>query len=84
MNTDQYDMWIKSHQSQMADFDITDAVMNRIAQKNCKESLVDKARNNIIANLQYAKASVRTCVLVSGALAGALRMIFVVYYALFT
>jgi hypothetical protein len=84
MNTDQYDMWIKNHQSPKADFDITDAVMNRIAQNIGKESISDKVRNRFLMNLHQAKASVRTCVLVSGALAGALRMLFVVYYALFT
>jgi hypothetical protein len=84
MNTDQYDMWIKKHQSQSADFNISDAVMNRIAQNSRKESTVDKVRNRFLMNLHQAKASLRTCVLVSGALAGALRMLFVVYYALFT
>jgi len=84
MNTQQYDMWIKSHQAQTPDFDIADAVMNRIAQNCQKESIADKVRIRVLDYFLQAKASVRTCVLVSGALAGALRMLFVVYYALFT
>lgn len=83
MKTDQYDMWIKNHQSPKDDFDITDAVMNRIAGEIQKESVFDKVRNRILMNLYQAKTSVRTCLLISGALAGALRMLFVVYYALF-
>jgi uncharacterized protein len=84
MKTDQYDIWIKNRQSIKTDFDITDAVMNRIAQDSQKESIGDKVINRLLMNLHQAKASVRTCVLVSGALAGALRMLFVVYYTLFT
>jgi hypothetical protein len=84
MNTDQYDMWIESRQVQMTDFDITDAVMDRIAQNTRKESILDKVRNWFLLNLYQAKASVRACVLAFGALAGVLRMVFVVYYALFT
>jgi hypothetical protein len=84
MKTDQYDLWMKNHQSLKDDFDITDAVMNRIAQDSQKESIVDKVINRFLMNLHQAKASLRTCVLVSGALAGAFRMLFVVYYALFT
>ena len=84
MNTDQYDMWIESHQAEMTEFDITDAVMDRIAQKSQKESIFDKTKNWFLLNLYQAKASVRACVLAFGALAGVLRMMFVVYYALFT
>ena len=84
MNTDQYDMWIEGHQAEMTDFDITDAVMDRIAKSTHKESILDKMRNWFLLNLYQAKASVRACVLAFGALAGVLRMMFVVYYALFT
>jgi hypothetical protein len=84
MNTDQYDMWIESRQSPKTDFDIADAMMKRIAQDSQKESISDKVRNRVLVNFQQAKALMRTCVLVAGALAGALRMLFVVYYALFT
>ena len=84
MNTEQYDMWIESRQAEMTEFDITDAVMGRIAQNAQKESILDKVRNWFLMNLYQAKASVRACVLAFGALAGVLRMMFVVYYALFT
>ncbi len=84
MNTDQYDMWIESRQAQKTNFDITDAVMDRIAENTHKESIPDKVRNWFLLNLYQAKASVRACVLAFGALAGVLRMMFVVYYALFT
>ena len=84
MNTDQYDMWMQNRQSTKTDFDITDAVMNRIDQNIAKESIFDKVRNRILMNLHQAKASVRASVIAAGALAGALRMLFVIYYALFT
>jgi len=84
MNTEQYDMWIKSRQSTTDYFDITDTVMKSIMQQDRKESLADKAANHFLAYFNQAKTSVRACILVSGALAGALRMLFVVYYALFT
>ena len=77
-------MWIEKHQAQTADFDITDAVVNRIAENCQKESMAEKVRTRVLVNFQQAKALMRTCVLVAGALAGALRMLFVVYYALFT
>ncbi len=84
MNTKQYEMWIENHQTETGDFDITDAVMRRIAQKRRRQSVLDKVRQWYLLNLLQAKALVRVCVLVSGAMAGLLRMMFVVYYALFT
>lgn len=83
MNTKQYEMWIENHQTETGGFDITDAVMRRIAQKRRRQSVLDKVRQWYLLNLLQAKALVRVCVLVSGAMAGLLRMTFVVYYALF-
>jgi len=83
MNTKQYEMWIKNHQAETGDFDITDAVMRRVAQKRRRQSVPDKVRQWYLLNLLQAKALVRVCVLVTGAVAGLLRMMFVVSYALF-
>lgn len=84
MNTNHYDMWIKSHQLEKTDFDITDSVMEQIAKETNKPNLLQRAWQIFLFDLLQTKALLRAFVLISGAIAGLLRMIFVVYYALFT
>ncbi len=77
-------MWIKSHQLEKTDFDITDSVMEQIAKETNKPNLLQRAWQIFLFDLLQTKALLRAFVLISGAIAGLLRMIFVVYYALFT
>ena len=83
MNTTNYDMWIKNHQLEKTDFDITDSLMEQIAKETHKPNIIQRAWQVFLFDLLPTKALLRYCVLVSGAIAGLLRMIFVVYYALF-
>ena len=84
MNTELYEKWVKSHQTEKGDIDIADAVMRRIAQKAHKPNVLKRTWESILLDLIQAKVFVRTCVLVSGALMGLLRMVFQIYSVLFT
>ena len=84
MNTELYDKWIKSHQIDSGDIDITDAAMRRIAEKAHKPNVLKQTWESILLDLVQAKVFVRACVLVSGALMGILRMVFQIYSVLFT
>ena len=83
MNSKHYDVWKKSRQIEARDFDIADAVMEQVNRKTCRESGLKSSLNSLLASLINAGAFVRACVVVSGALAGLLRMMLVYYYALF-
>lgn len=83
MNTSNYDNWIKSHQLEKTDFDITNSVMEQIAIETRKPNIIQRAWHVFLFDLLPTKALLRYSVLVSGAIAGVLRMIFVIYYALF-
>ena len=83
MNSKYYEAWKTSHQIETSDFDIADAVMEHVTRKACKQSVLKSSLDLLLLNLIQAKACVRICVLICGALAGLLRMMFVVYYALF-
>ncbi len=84
MNTSNYDNWIKSHQQETTDFDITYSVLEQITTETRKPNIIQRAWQVFLFDLLPTKALLRYSVLVSGAIAGALRMIFVGYYALFT
>ena len=84
MNTELYDKWIKNHQTESGDIDITGAVMSRITEKAHRPNVLKQTWESILLDLIQAKAFVRACVLVSGALMGLLRMLFQMYSALFT
>ena len=83
MNNSNYENWIKTHQLEYADFDITDSVMQQIAIETRKPNIIQRTWEVFVFDLLPTKALLRYSVLVSGAIAGLLRMIFVVYYALF-
>ena len=78
-----YENWIKTHQIEKTDFNIADSVMEKIAIKTRKPNIIQRAWHVFLFDLLPTKALLRYSVLVSGAIAGALRMIFIVYYALF-
>lgn len=82
MNTDHYDKWIKNHQLEKTDFDITDSLMEQITKKIRKPNILQRAWQVFLFDLLPTKALLRYSVLVSGAIAGLLRMIFIVYYGL--
>lgn len=84
MKTELYDRWIKSYQTETADVDIADEVMNRIMGKAQKSNILKRTWENILLDLVQAKAFVRACVLVSGALLGLLRTFIQIYSVLFT
>ncbi|MHC4551737.1 MAG: hypothetical protein ACYSUT_03065 [Planctomycetota bacterium] len=84
MNTTQYDKWIKSHQTRTGGVDMTEAVMNRIAQKANKPNIVKMAWQGILLDLIQARTLAKACVLAGGALMGLLRMFLQIYSVLFT
>lgn len=78
-----YENWIKTHQIEKTDFNIADSVMEKIAIKTRKPNIIQRAWHVFLFDLLPTKALLRYSVLVSGAIAGLLRTIFIVYYALF-
>jgi len=83
MNTELYDKWIKSHQTEDGNIDITDTVMCRITEKAHKPNVLKQTWESLLLDLMQAKVLVRACVLASGALIGLLRMCMQIYSALF-
>ena len=84
MKTELYKKWIKSHQIESVDVNMADVVMNRIVIKAKRPNILKRTWENILLDLIQAKAFVRACVLVSGALMGVLRMFMQIYSVLFT
>ncbi|MHC4526092.1 MAG: hypothetical protein ACYTEU_04125 [Planctomycetota bacterium] len=83
MNRELYDKWIKSHQIEESDVDITDAVMSRITENAHQPNVLKQTWESILLDLMQTRVFVRTCVLTSGALIGLLRMCMQIYSALF-
>lgn len=75
MNTDLYEAWKQSHQIPLGDFDISDAVMQKIAEKDIRPNILSRAWEAFILNMCEAKGLVRACVLFLGALLGAARVL---------
>ena len=83
MNTELYDKWLKSHQLEDDNIDITDTVMAQIGEKVCTPNVLRQRWENLLLDLMQAKIFVRISVLTSGALMGLLRMMFQIYSGLF-
>lgn len=84
MNTELYDKWIKSHQVESGDLDIADSVMSRIVEKAHKPNVLKRTWEIFLLELIQARVLVKSCVLISGALIGLLRMFVQMYSVLFT
>lgn len=84
MKTEQYNQWIKSHQVEAGDMDISGAVMNRIAEETHRPNVFKRTWENVLLDLIQTKALVRVCVLASGALMGLVRLFVQMYSVLFT
>jgi hypothetical protein len=83
MNTKLYETWIKSHQIEPVNLDMTDSVMARITQKACRPGVLQQAKDVFWLDLIGAKRWVQTCIFVLGALMGLLRMALQIYSLLF-
>jgi hypothetical protein len=83
MNTKLYEMWIKSHQVEPADLDMTDSVMERITQNASKPGVLQRTWEIFLLDMIGAKRWVQTCIFVLGALMGLLRMALQIYSLLF-
>ncbi len=84
MNSELYEKWIKSHQNIAGDVDITDAVMKQITPKPCESNILERTWETILLDLLQTRVLTKSCVLVSGALMGLLRIFIQMYSVLFT
>jgi hypothetical protein len=83
MDTKLYETWIKSHQVEPADLNITDSVMERITQRAGKPGVLQRTWEIFLLDMIGAKTLVQTGVFVLGALMGLLRMVLQIYSLLF-
>ena len=83
METERYKKWIESKRSDIHPIDVAESVMDGIAKKPRPANTLKPTLENMLFELMRAKALARTCVLISGAIVGAARMIFQMYSILF-
>ena len=79
MNTQYYDLWLKSRQTPPEGIDLADATMASITQP--KQTVLARACESCLS--YPTNCWIKGCILASGAVTGLLRMAFFVYYALF-
>jgi hypothetical protein len=79
MNTQNYDLWLKSRQKPPEGIDLVDATMASIRQS--KQTWLARACEFCLS--YPMNCWLKGCILASGALTGLLRMVLFVYYALF-
>ena len=84
MNTERYAMWVQSHRVEVGEFDITDSVMNQILQKSGRPDIFRQVWELFLLDFIQMNTWLRAGMLATGALAGLIRMIFVLYCGLFT
>jgi hypothetical protein len=83
MDTKLYELWIKSHQVQPADLNITDSVMERITQRAGKPGVLQRTWEMFLLDMIGAKRWLQTCIFAMGALMGLVRMALQIYSLLF-
>ncbi len=84
MKSELYNKWIESHSLEKDMPDISDAVMSRIEKRAYKPGALKRAWEVILLDIVQTRTMIRTCVLISGAFMGLLRMLTQIYAVLFT
>ena len=83
MKAEYYEAWKQSHQINPYDIDIADAVINQITCRAGNSRILSRVEDVCLLNWIQAKVCIRTCILILGALLGALRLLVQVYSVLF-